>query len=241
MDTVIAKNRATRKRTHSTTKTEPTELDEVLAQAGLVDHPRLAAAATVVRLEPGLYALEIEGTPTLPGRISDAALPVIQISVPPRGQGGAVEIIGASGDAASWIRHDGGTVVVKSPPSGGSVWVTAFGDPEDAPDPPRVEPHPIDRWRSNGSAPEPLDVITEPEEIRTEIVLHVERLGDRRFAGRGWVGSRGRKLRIEAFSIRPIEGLAASDIEIKGLGRMAGRPHGSAARSCAALGVNACR
>jgi hypothetical protein len=218
---VIAKNRATRKRTHSTAKIGPTEVRGILAEAGIVDHPRLAATATVIRLEPGLYALEIAGTPDLPGRISNRALPVIQVSAPPGGQAGCVEIIGASGDAAQWIGHGGGTVVVKSPPGGGSVWVTAFGDPDDAPTPPWVEPHPIDRWSSNGAAPEPLGVITEPEEIRTDIVLHVERLGDRRFAGQGWVGNRGRKLRIEAFSIRPIEGLAANDIEVKGLG-----PHG---------------
>jgi hypothetical protein len=221
MDTVIAKNRAIRKRTHSTAKTEPTDISAALAEVGIVDHPRLAATATVIRLEPGLYALEIGETAALPGRLPGAALPVIQVSAPPGEEAGCVEIIGASGDAASWIGHDGGTVVVKSPPGGGSVWVTAFSDPKDVPDPPRVEPHPIDRWRSNGSAPEPLAVVTEPEEIRTEIVLHVERLGDRRFPGRGWVGSRGRKLRIEAFSIRPIEDLAAGDIEIKGLG-----PHG---------------
>jgi hypothetical protein len=212
-DTVIAKNRATRKRTHATATMEPNET--------IRDRPRLAATATVIWLEPGLYALEIAGTPALSGRISDTALPVMQVSAPPGGEAGGVEIIGASGDAGSWIGHDGGTVVVKSPPGGGSVWVTAFGDREDALIPPRVEPHPIDRWRANGSAPEPPGVATAPEEIRTEIVLHVERLGDRRYSGQGWVGGRGRKLRIEAFSIRPIEELAENDIEIKGLG-----PHG---------------
>ncbi len=221
MDTVIAKNRAKRKRTHSTAPIGQTEIRGILAEARIVDHPRLAATATVIRLDPGLYALEIAGRPDLPGRISNRALPVIQVSAPPGGQAGCVEIIGASGDGAQWIAHGGGTVVVKSPPGGGSVWITAFGDPDDAPILPWVEPHPIDRWRANGAAPEPLGAIIEPEEIRTEIVLHVERLGDRRFAGQGWVGSRGRKLRIEAFSIRPIEGLAANDIEVKGLG-----PHG---------------
>jgi hypothetical protein len=221
MDTVIAKNRAKRKRTLSTATIGQTEFRGILAEARIFDHPRLAATATVIRLDPGLYALEIAGRPDLPGRISNRAPPVIQVSAPPAGQAGCVEIIGASGDGAQWIAHGGGTVVVKSPPGGGSVWITAFGDPDDAPIPPWVEPHPIDRWRANGAAPEPLGVITEPEQIRTEIVLHVERLGDRRFAGQGWVGSRGRKLRIEAFSIRPIEGLAPNDIEVKGLG-----PHG---------------
>jgi Clostridial hydrophobic W len=56
------------------------------------------------------------------------------------------------------------------------------------------------------------------EEIRTEIVLHVERLGDRRYPGQGWVGNRGKRLRIEAFSIRPVELLTARDIEFRALG-----------------------
>ena len=219
--TVIEKNPARRKRTHSTAVTEPTEIGMAAATERIVDDPHLAGIASVIRLEQGLYALEIAGTTGLPGQISGAALPLIQVSSPPGGQTSNVEIIGASSDASSWVGHDGGTVVVKSPPGGGNVWVTAFGRPEDALVPPQVEPRSLDRRRPNGAAPGPLAVIAEPAEIRTEIVLHVERLGDRRFAGQGWIGGRGRKLRIEAFSIRPIETLTASDIEIKGLG-----PHG---------------
>jgi hypothetical protein len=142
---------------------------------------------------------------------------MIQVSAPPGERAGCVEIIGASSDASSWIGHDGGTVVVRSPPGGGNVWVTSFGLPEHVLVPPRVEPRQLDRRQSSGAAHGPLALV-EPEEIRTEVALHVERLGDRRFPGQGWVGSRGRRLRIEAFSIRPIEALAASDIEFKGLG-----------------------
>ena len=53
-------------------------------------------------------------------------------------------------------------------------------------------------------------------EVPTEILLHIERAGDRLFPGRGWVGALGRKLRIEAFSIRPLEAIAPGDIEFKG-------------------------
>ena len=55
-------------------------------------------------------------------------------------------------------------------------------------------------------------------EVRTEIVLHIERMGDRQFAGEGWVGNRGRKLQIEAFSIRPFELLTARDIQFRAFG-----------------------
>ncbi|MFI4948685.1 MAG: hypothetical protein ACHQC9_07785, partial [Alphaproteobacteria bacterium] len=50
-------------------------------------------------------------------------------------------------------------------------------------------------------------------EIPTEIILHIERVGDCRFAGEGWVGTRGEELGVEAFSIRPTDKLEASDIE----------------------------
>jgi hypothetical protein len=51
--------------------------------------------------------------------------------------------------------------------------------------------------------------------VPTEILLHIERAGDRVFPGHGWVGALGRKLRIEGFSIRPLEGLQPGDIEFK--------------------------
>jgi Clostridial hydrophobic W len=229
---VIQKNRARAKRALRIADPGPTEVaTEVLSftratAERTLGYPHLAAVASVVRLDQGLYALEIGGTPALPGQNSGLPLPAIQVSAPPSGKDPWVEIIGTSGDVASWIGHDGGTVVVKSPAGGGEVWVTAYGLAEHAVVPPHVEARRLDHPRSNGAATgspsivtEPDEIIvTEPDEIGTEIVLHVERLGDRSFPGRGWVGNRGRKLRIEAFSIRPAETLAARDIEFKALG-----------------------
>lgn len=52
---------------------------------------------------------------------------------------------------------------------------------------------------------------------RTEILAHVQRHGDLRFADTNWAGAIGQKLWIEAFSITPVEGLSPEDIEYKGL------------------------
>jgi hypothetical protein len=62
----------------------------------------------------------------------------------------------------------------------------------------------------------PAAAVTEARDVSTEILLHIERTGDRLFPGRGWVGALGRRMRIEAFSIRPLERLVPSDIEMKG-------------------------
>lgn len=145
-------------------------------------------------------------------------LPAIQVSAAPNGGGSFVEIIGNEGYGEAWLGRDGGTIVVRSPPGGGHVLVTAFGDCGQAAVPPRVEVRPLDRPRSAGEGFEASTVDDEPGEIGTEIVLHVEGLGNRSYRGQGWVGNRGRKLRVEAFSIRPGEPLAAHDIEFKALG-----------------------
>lgn len=212
---MIEKRRARRKPAQWTPDVGPIDVATEAAPAETSAYSHLAVTASIVRLEQGLYALDIGATHGRPGRRSGVALPAIHLSAP---QGECVEIIGTSGDSASWIGHDGGTVVVRSPPGGGNLWVTVYGLPAHAVVLPSIEPRRLDRPRSNGGAPPLLDVVVIEDEIRTEIVLHVERLGDRRFAGQGWVGNRGKQLRIEAFSVRPIEILAARDIEFKALG-----------------------
>jgi hypothetical protein len=215
---VSEKSRAVRKLVPIAADTMPPEVATDSITTKTPEFPRLATAASVIRLEEGLYALGIGPMPRLPDRSPHVALPAILLSAPPARRNGCVEIIGTSDDDAGWIGRDGGTVVVKSPPGGGDLWVTAYGPPECAMALPLVEPRRLDRPCCKGARLPQLDAVIEPDEIPTEIVLHIERIGDQRFAGQGWVGNRGRKLRIEAFSIRPTERLAASDIEFKGLG-----------------------
>jgi len=216
--TMVEKRRA---RAKSAQRTADTGWVEVAPKATAEEtraYPQLAATASIIRLEEGLYALEIDATPGFPRRLSGVALPAVQLSTPPAEPSRSIEIIGTSSGAAAWIGHEGGTVVVKAPPGGGSLWLTAFGPLEDAIRPPRVEPRRLDRPRASRGMPGSADSVADGKEVPTEIVLHVEKLGDRRFSGRGWIGNRGGKLRIEAFSIRPTEALTAGDIEIKGLG-----------------------
>lgn len=55
-------------------------------------------------------------------------------------------------------------------------------------------------------------------EVGTEIVVHIEREGDCRYREAGWIGKPGERRYIEAFGIRPLEALAAADIEYKAFG-----------------------
>jgi hypothetical protein len=144
-------------------------------------------------------------------------LPMTQVAAALPGQEHRVEIIG-SGSPEAWFGPEGGTAIVKSLSGGGHVLVTAYGPPAQPAVLPDVEIRRLDRARPAGVELRAVEAAVEPQEIATEIVLHIERLGDRRFPGRGWVGNRGKRLRVEAFSVRPLETLRARDIEFKALG-----------------------
>jgi hypothetical protein len=55
--------------------------------------------------------------------------------------------------------------------------------------------------------------------LRTEIVAHVRHRGDLAFVDADWAGRVAPGLWIEAFTVRPLEGIDAADIECKGLTR----------------------
>jgi len=142
---------------------------------------------------------------------------MIQVSAPPGPDSSYVEIV-STRQRETWLGHEGGAVIVRSPPAGGQVLVTAYGPSAQIVAVPQIEVQRLDRPRSNGAPPATAEPNYESAEIPTEIVLHMERRGDQRLPGQGWVGNRGKRLRIEAFSIRPVETLAARDIEFMALG-----------------------
>jgi hypothetical protein len=117
-------------------------------------------------------------------------------------------------------------VILRSPPGGGYVVVTAYGHPGQSAVSLALELSRLDRppAADEDGARSTAGVASagaagprgQGQEVPTEILLHIERAGDRLFPGRGWVGALGRKLRIEAFSIRPLERIAPADIEFKG-------------------------
>jgi hypothetical protein len=189
------------------------------------------AAAKLLELDPGLYAMKIGALRGPATEISGLTLPAVQISVPPIAGRDAVEIVATSGEPGGWLGMGGGAVVLKSPDSGGHVLITTFLPPNQADMPLAIE---INRLDEPGPRAAPVDAPAAMPaaetseapparragvpEVRTEIMLHVEREGDRLFPGGDWVGHRGAKLRIEGFSIRPVERLSPADIEFKAYG-----------------------
>jgi DNA end-binding protein Ku len=102
------------------------------------------------------------------------------------------------------------TVAVVPPPPPPEPVVVVVETPPPAPEPvvDVAEPSPV---------PEPeLALASDGEnDVGAEILLHIMGLGDRRYVEPGWAGNPGSKRQIEALSVRPREGLAASAVEFR--------------------------
>jgi hypothetical protein len=180
----------------------------------------ISVVASILHLDHGLYVLTVAGRDSVVGEHTGIALPAVHISKPPSDQANGVEIIGSSGDPACWLDSKDGIVIVKAPLNGGPVLITSYRHRDEPSDACRVAVRRIDL-----STPELTAIrndkpalVSFRQRIKVEILLHMEGIGDRRMSADGWVGNRGRKLRIEAFGIYPVERLAPSDIEYRAFG-----------------------
>ena len=179
----------------------------------------------MLRVDEGLYALRIGEIAGTLGEIAGMVVPVAQISTPFAEDGNAVEIVASFPRKGPWLDKEGGTVILRSPSAGGLVIVTVYGGAGQQTSELALDLQRLDTPRNgvaeappSGARPTagPAPAATEARDIPTEILLHIERAGDRLFPGRGWVGALGRRMRIEAFSIRPLERLGPADFEMKG-------------------------
>jgi hypothetical protein len=178
----------------------------------------------MLRVDEGLYALRVGAVAGERGEIAGMVVPVAQVSAPFAEDGNGVEIVASFPQRGPWLEKAGGAVILRSPTGGGLVIVTVYGGSEQqaselALDLERLDPENGVAAAELTDAPptgEAAPAAIETRDIPIEILLHIERVGDRLFPGRGWVGALGRRMRIEAFSIRPLERLVPADIEMKG-------------------------
>jgi hypothetical protein len=175
------------------------------------------ASASIVTLEQGLHLIEIVGPATSPSRVGEVTLPLIRLAEWPSVGGEPLAILSAAGVGGGelWLDGGGGVAVVRAPAGGGRLVVTVFG-PADQPS----QPARISARRLNGAdaAIEPsAGAVAQGRDIPIEILLHVERIGDRLFPASGWVGARGERKRIEGFGIRSLAAIPARDIHYKAI------------------------
>ncbi len=191
----------------------------------LPEPPAVAVTSVrMLRVDEGLYALRIGEIGGSPGEVAGMAVPAAHVAAPFVEDGNGVEIIASFPRRGPWLGKEGGTAILRSPLGGGYVIVTVYGGPGQETSALSLDLRRLDgpgdgddeagtpAARPTGRAP----AATATRDIPAEILLHIERAGDRLFPGRGWVGALGRRMRIEAFSIRPLERLAPAELEMKG-------------------------
>jgi hypothetical protein len=141
--------------------------------------------------------------------------------VPP-GASGEVEILTAGQGQSEWVLSSGGAVVVRVRASVARILVTTFGNP-DPTLPPALQILKLDEGltveRDKNLEGEVADTGSEepilPRDVPLRVILHVQGTGDRTVNRRGWLGSPGKRLRIEGFSIEPESSLRPADVEYR--------------------------
>jgi hypothetical protein len=210
------------------------------AALAISDVLSVAATAKLFALGSGLYALSVGEAQGAGADLAGLAMPATHIAHPWLAGRDPVEVVTGLAGRAGWLGPEGGTVVVKVPSDGGQVLITTYRAVDQQADPLEIQITRLDRPNGHAATLEPLPRRAAPEtakspaengagrrraptdvtagDIKAEIVVHIERRGDCRFTTGEWLGERGRKLRIEAFSIRPLERLSPEDIEYKAFG-----------------------
>jgi GT2 family glycosyltransferase/glycosyltransferase involved in cell wall biosynthesis len=166
---------------------------------------QITATPQEMTLTPGFYAITVirGGARPRPGKM---ALPAILISTPPNPESHA-EIL--SSHAGGWLTKQGDTVMLKV--TGDTpVLMTSYKDAQSP-----QESLDIQFSRVDGTAAA-VAPAAQPRPVPTaEILAHVQRLGDQRYASGAWAGAPGKGIAIEGFAIAPTAGLSAQDIEYK--------------------------
>jgi hypothetical protein len=168
-------------------------------------------------LPAGVYLFSVQGgsvaAAAAPGSLS---LPALHIGVGPGVASQDVEFMGRPGSSEGWLIHNGDFLVLRLHAAQTPVLVTSLQDGAGNALTVRAERLDARFEEAVGSAVESAP--SEPSVgLPLEIAAHVRNRGDMTFTRAAWAGRIEKGLWVESFSIHPLEGLAASEIEYKSL------------------------
>ena len=195
----------------------------------------ISATAEFLKLAKGLYLFSVVSDNEEPSDEGNA-LPAVQISTAPGSRQGAVEYLGSRNVGQHWLYRSGDNLVLKVTQSSTDIVVTLVTRPNLKPlqiDVQRLEgEHDITGWHGAGSS-QPASFTGNPQSqlaganivpplpptsadcLKSQIVVHVQNVGDMVFFDQSWAGASDRKLSIEAFAITPMLNIAPDGIEYK--------------------------
>ncbi len=176
-----------------------------------------SVSCRLVRLDPGLYSLALMPTPADRG----TGLPGVRVTLPPGppARRDVVTISPIRGDG--WLTAGDEPTLLRVGDGGAEVLVTLYwsaGDAAAAPPPLRLARLNPETAVPGPPAAVPHSPLAPPS--AAEIVAHIEGIGDVDGKLGDWVGMRGSGRSIEGFSLKPRQGIAAEDFEVRAvLGR----------------------
>ncbi len=183
----------------------------------------LSASVQLLPLPEGLYVFSVEsGTPRTHHAGGTLTLPAIHVSTGPGVAPGDAEFLAKAEDLGGWLFAPGDFLVVRLKAVQASLLITTIRDAAGSVLTIKVER--LDsRFEEQTSSARarpavlPPTVPSAPTGLNLEISAHVRNHGDLVFERAPWAGRVGPGLWLESFAITPLEGLAATDIEYKGL------------------------
>lgn len=215
----------------------------------------LTSTAEFLTLARGLYHFSV-----MPGGATSAQstelLPALQIVIAPGQNRGDVDYISAPGSEHQWLRGSQDSVILKVNSESVKMVVLSLTAPGLAPL--HIDVRKLDGEQGASAfanaAPQPLQPIVVPGQppvttpgaalLRSQIVAHVEYMGDVIGVDQAWVGAPDGEKAIECLSITPLTNIAPAGIEYKALSATGaetpwtdqGRPCGSRGRATPLLG-----
>jgi hypothetical protein len=191
----------------------------------------LSASVQVLPLPTGLYLFSVQAAePSADSAAGQLSLPAIHISLGPGVRTEHVQFVAGPSTDGSWLFAQGDMLVCKVTGAGATLVLTSIRAPGGQTLSIRVErlENRVDAEMGLRAPPPKADVPAEPDKtpiiapnldgsLPLRINAHIRARGDRSFANVPWAGRAGHGLWVESYSVSPLEGLAAKDIEYKGL------------------------
>lgn len=182
------------------------------------DKTDLLSRARIARLDEGLYALNIGPASSRAHSAAGLPLPATAVAAGPISDHAVSEIVFTSGETPGWFTAEGGTAIARVTGRAGVIVITTYGLIDGAALP-ELRILRLDGQAGGEGKPE-VDRAPPPlaRNIDIEMIVHIERQGDRRQMATGWVGEPGQRRRLEAFGVRPMDELSPHEIEYMAYG-----------------------
>jgi hypothetical protein len=186
----------------------------------------LAASVQPLTLPKGLYTFSVRSAdPERLAELGGLMLPALHVGLGPSVPADGIEFLSGRDDGGHWLYAAGDILVAKIVDRPVTLLLTsvraAGTQPLD------IE---VDRLDARSEPRAPGGVVAQPEPepqrertdeaeaaVRLQVSAHISNRGDVVFIDTDWSGRLGNGMSIEAFSVIPLDRLAASDIEDKGL------------------------